>query len=197
MMGPEELVYPTGEPYKLCTFSRVMQEKGIGDAVAAVKAVNESLGRTAYELDIYGQIDPNQQAWFAELEGHFPEYIRYCGCVPADQSTQILKNYFALLFPTYYEGEGYANTIVDAYASALPVIATDWHCNSEIITHGSTGFLYDVEQPQMLKTLMEQAMEDPEGIARMKRTCLEEVKKYSPEVLMQTIDRKIREVTGK
>lgn len=41
ILKPEELVYPTGEPYKLCTFSRVMKEKGIEDAVNAVKEVNE------------------------------------------------------------------------------------------------------------------------------------------------------------
>ena len=40
-LTPDELVYPDGEPYKLCTFSRVMKEKGIEDAVNAVKAVNE------------------------------------------------------------------------------------------------------------------------------------------------------------
>ena len=39
ILKPEELVYPTGEPYKLCTFSRVMKEKGIEDAVNAVKEI--------------------------------------------------------------------------------------------------------------------------------------------------------------
>ncbi|MFR3494185.1 MAG: glycosyltransferase [Blautia sp.] len=55
-----------------------------------------------------------------------PQYIRYKGMVPFNQSTEVLKNYDALLFPTYYEGEGFAGTIIDAFAAGLPVIASDW-----------------------------------------------------------------------
>ena len=29
VLSPDQLVYPTGAPYKLCTFSRVVKEKGI------------------------------------------------------------------------------------------------------------------------------------------------------------------------
>ena len=41
ILKPEELVYPAGEPYKLCTFSRVMKEKGIEDAIAAIESINK------------------------------------------------------------------------------------------------------------------------------------------------------------
>ena len=75
-LSVDELVYNTEAPCKLCTFSRVSKEKGIGDAVEAVKAVNEKLGRTVYTLDIYGQVDSDQIEWFDELKKEFPEYIR-------------------------------------------------------------------------------------------------------------------------
>ena len=41
--------------------------------------------------------------------------------VPFSQSTKVLKEYDALLFPTYYEGEDcrYDN---DAFAAGLPVM---------------------------------------------------------------------------
>lgn len=61
--------------------------------------------------------------------------------VPFNQSTEVLKNYDALLFPTYYEGEGFAGTIIDAFAAGLPVIASDWKYNSEIIKQGITGVI--------------------------------------------------------
>ena len=44
---------PELKPLPLCTFSRVMKEKGIEDAVYAVRTVNEHFGRTVYTLDIY------------------------------------------------------------------------------------------------------------------------------------------------
>ena len=94
VLQEEELVHLQGEPYKLCTFSRVMREKGIEDAVNAVKAVNQDFGRTVYTLDIYGQVDERQVDWFENLQQEFPEYIKYGGLVPFDKSVEILKNYF-------------------------------------------------------------------------------------------------------
>lgn len=81
-----------------------MQEKGIADAVKTVIEVNQSLGRTIFSLDIYGQVDENQTDLFEKLRKIFPYYIRYGGLIPFDRSVETLKEYFALLFPTYYEG---------------------------------------------------------------------------------------------
>ena len=102
ILEESELVYPKDEPYKLCTFSRVMKEKGIEDAINAVKSVNKAFGRNVYELDIYGQVDDGQTEWFENLKNSFPEYVRYCGCVDADKSVEILKNCFTLMFPTQF-----------------------------------------------------------------------------------------------
>lgn len=142
ILSEDELVYPVDEPLKLCTFSRVMKEKGIEDAVNAVKTVNSDLGKTAFSLDIYGQIDENQKEWFAKLSESFPDYVKYGGLVPYNESVNVLKNYFALLFPTHYDGEGFAGTIIDAYAAGVPVLASDWKYNSEIIRNGITGTVY-------------------------------------------------------
>ena len=73
ILSEKELVYPLGLPYKLCTFSRVMKEKGIETAVNSIKKVNDKLGYTAFSLDIYGQIDTAQTEWFKDLEEQFPE----------------------------------------------------------------------------------------------------------------------------
>lgn len=64
------------------------------------------------ELDIYGQIEDNQEEWLKKLQTLAPGYIKYKGMVPFSQSTKVLKEYDALLFPTYYEGEGFAGTIM-------------------------------------------------------------------------------------
>ena len=131
-LNEDKLVYPLGEPYKLCTFSRVTKEKGIEDAVAAIKAVNEKMGRTVYTLDIYGQVDESQTLWFDELQKVFPSYVRYGGLVPFDKSVEVLKDYFALLFPTRFYTEGIPGTIIDAYAAGVPVISARWESFSTI-----------------------------------------------------------------
>ena len=141
VLSESELIHLEGEPYRLCTFSRVMKEKGIGDAVEALKVINEKFGRTVFTLDIYGQVDAAQIQWFEDLKASFPEYVQYKGSVPPEQSVDVLKDYYALLFPTYYEGEGFAGTLLDAMAAGIPAIVSDWKFNSEIVVANQTGVL--------------------------------------------------------
>ena len=121
-----------------------MREKGIEDAVNAVVSVNTDLGVQAFSLDIYGQVDGAQLEWFESLQTKFPSYIRYDGLVPFDKSVDVLKDYFALLFPTYYEVEGFAGTLIDAYSAGVPVIASDWKYNAELVNE-NVGFVYPTE----------------------------------------------------
>lgn len=177
ILSNDELIYPFGLPYRLCTFSRVMKEKGIETAINAVKQVNEKFGYIAYSLDIYGQVDNFQTEWFENLKKQFPDCVRYCGCVDADKSVQVLKQYFALLFPTYYEGEGFAGTIIDALASGVPVIASDWKYNSEIINE-NVGFVYSVNEPEKLVAILKDIAVNPILLLSKKKSCLIEAEKY-------------------
>lgn len=182
ILAEEELVFCTQEPYKLCTFSRVMREKGIEDAVNAVKTVNNALGRNVYSLDIYGQIDEGQTQWFAELQKNFPESVRYGGMVPFDRSVEVLKEYFALLFPTYYSGEGFAGTLIDAFSAGVPVIASDWKYNTEIVNE-QVGYVYPTGNQDAFVEILMQVAENPQMLIDMKPACLKKAEDFSPAVL--------------
>lgn len=182
----DELVYPTGAPYKLCTFSRVVKEKGIEDAVRAVEKINAELGYTAYQLDIYGPVDPSQTEWFDELSASFPDFISYKGSVPSEQSVGVLKDYFALLFPTYYEGEGFAGTIIDAYAAGIPVIASDWKYNSDVITD-NTGWLYECNDVFALSSILGKIHNNVSLVSDKKVGCIEESRKYEAQKVVPSL----------
>ena len=191
ILNESELIYSEKEPYKLCTFSRVMKEKGIENAVDAVKAINDKYGRDVFLLDIYGQIDKNQTEWFETLKSSFPEYIKYGGLVPFDKSTDLLKGYYALLFPTYYEGEGFAGTLIDAMSAGVPVIASDWKYNSEIVKIGETGLLYSVNNQEEFIEKIVYCYEERRVWNNMKLKCLCEAKKYAPEAVIDVLINKL------
>lgn len=190
ILEPEKLVYAKDEPYKLCTFSRVMKEKGIEDAVDAVIAVNKEMGRIVYTLDIYGQIDSNQVEWFKNLEERFPTYIKYKGLVDFDKTTYVLKDYFMLLFPTYYDGEGFAGTLIDAMAAGLPVIASNWRYNTEIVNE-KTGYVYPVHDNHALVDTLIGVGNNPDRLLSKKSGCLKEAEKYRPENVIQRLTSKL------
>lgn len=191
ILQPEELIYAAGEPYKLCTFSRVMKEKGIEDAVDAVIAVNKHFGRVVYSLDIYGQVDVNQVKWFEDLKARFPEYIKYKGTVDFDKTTSVLKNYFMLLFPTRFYTEGIPGTIIDAYAAGVPVLASKWE-NYQDLVDAQVGYGYDFNSKKGLeKMLLKIKVKNIEDVGVMKRSCIVKAKDYIPKNIINNLSNKL------
>lgn len=185
ILAENELPAAAARPYPLCTFSRVMREKGTGEAVEAVLSINAEHGPT-FTLDIYGQIEPSQSEWFEALQAKTGDSVRYMGTVGFDKSTDVLKNYTALLFPTYYDGEGFAGTLIDAMAAGVPVIASDWRYNSEIVVPNKTGIICKAPEDEahinagVLKESLLCLAEAPEAWNAMRPLCLRQAKRYVP-----------------
>lgn len=191
IIKPSEIRVFSHSPYPLCTFSRVVKEKGIEDAIKAVKICNEKIGHIAYTLDIYGQIGKGQQAWFNELMTKQPEYIRYRGCVNYSKSVEVLRDYFMLLFPTFYSGECFAGTIIDAFAAGLPVIASDWHDNANIIKENITGHIFPAHSTEALSKILYESLQNTTHINNMKSQCIREAAKYQPNTVIKTLTSRI------
>lgn len=161
------------EPYKLVTFSRVTEKKGIGTAANSVMKLNKKYGRKVFTLDIYGPVDPGEdESWFAELRKSFTDAITYRGNAPFDKSVEILSGYFALLFPTQYFTEGIPGTIIDAYAAGVPVIASKWKSFADVVEEGITGLGYDFNTTTDLEKIMEKIITDPSIITNLKQGCV-------------------------
>lgn len=188
ILNEDELVFNNNKPpYKLCTFSRVMKEKGIEDAINAVKSVNKKLNCTVFVLDIYGTIDENYYKEFNKIMSNSPQYISYKGVINYDKSVETIKYYFALLFPTYYCGEGFAGTILDAFAAGVPLIATDWRYNAEIIQNKINGLIYNYKKPEMLEEILLEVYDNPNEIIGMKKNCLKRAGDYSAETVVRKL----------
>lgn len=183
ILKEDELIYATSKPFKLCTFSRVMKEKGIEDAVNAVEKINKQYGETIFTLDIYGQVDSSQVEWFENLKEKFSNDIKYKGLVPFDQSINVLKEYYALLFPTHFYTEGIPGTIIDAYASGVPVISAKWESFEDLV-NDKVGYGYSFGNNSELVKILQNAVIDSKKIGMMKKNCIKEAKKYTPQVAL-------------
>ena len=182
-----EIKAKTELPLKCCTFSRVCRQKGIVDAIECVEKLNSEYGKTVATLDVYGQIEPEFENEFDSILCSCTNTIRYKGKISFDKSVDELKKYDVLLFPTVFKGEGFPGTVLDAYASALPIIASDWRYNPELITEGKTGFLYDHQHTEQLYAAIKKVVDDPCILQRMRMNCLKEYSKYSADAVMDRI----------
>ena len=180
----EELKFEYNKPYKLCTFSRVIYEKGIEDAIQVVRKINEEYNKIIYELDIYGPIDEEYKDRFTTIVNNAPEYIQYKGCIDSKKSVNTLKNYYLLLFPTKFKTEGIPGTIIDALSAGVPIIASRWDNVEEIISHEKNGLIYDFNDLLDFKINLEK-MINTKSIKNMKKECLIETKKFQKENVIE------------
>lgn len=175
------------EPYCFCIFSRVMKEKGIEDAIAAIESINKEAGRVVCTLDIYGRIDNKYVERFNKILEQVTNAIQYKGMIPYDESVNAIRDYYALLFPTYWDGEGFPGTIVDAFSAGLPVIATNWNCNSEIIENKKNGILYPDKEIKYLTEAIKWLLRNKDKINELKSNCLLSAEKYQPDEYIANI----------
>lgn len=197
MIQPVTEAYPYENAdgvYRFCTFSRVMEEKGITDAITAIADINAQYGRKIATLDVYGPVAPDYSQTFDRLLQENKEHTQYKGIINSANSVESLKDYYALLFPTRWAGEGVPGTIIDAFASGLPVIATDWNANSSLIQNGKQGIIYPSMDLNSLKEAVIWGIQNRDAMNKMRFDSREEYNRYTPDAVFRVIKTEMENV---
>ena len=187
ILSEEELTVSPSDPKVFVMFSRVTKSKGMTLAAETIASINEEAGAIRAKLDIWGPVEDEYQQEFDDLLRRYQDIVHYRGTVPYEQSVRTLKGYYMLLFPSTYFGEGMPGTLIDAFSAGLPVIASDWHFNADVVCEGKTGFCYRWDFPAALKERILFALDHPEIVDPMRTDCIREAAKYTPEYAMNII----------
>lgn len=188
----DDVKLETDADIKVCVFSRINRDKGVEDAIEAVKIVNERLGARRATLDLYGLLPESYRERFNQLLAENKAFIEYKGIVDYNKTVDVLCKYFVMLFPTYYHGEGFPGNVIDAYNSALPIIATDWLYNKDVIKNGRNGILVPIQNPKAIADALLYLYEHRDVRQQYAQNCLEDAAQYEPNQVMadfyQTIE---------
>lgn len=173
------------KPYKLIFMSRVAELKGVGEMIDTVKRINAD--EVIYTLDIYGKPDPAYEERFLAMRESFPEYIRYMGVADPFETSDIIHPCFMQLFPTKCPTEGQPASVIDGFFAGVPILSARWNSCYDMIDEGKTGLTYALDDFDEFEKILREAANDPERIDAMRPACLEEAKKYLPEVVVQPL----------
>lgn len=120
--------------------SQVIESKGVDVILEAASSLSQD-----YKVDIYGPLNDRKY-----IDFDFNSYnVDYKGVIEPEKVCETLLNYDVLLLPTYYEGEGYPGTIIEAYSVGMPVITTKWKAIPEIVNQ-ENGILIDIQNSSQL-----------------------------------------------
>ena len=178
IMPKNELSFSYREKYNTCTFSRVMEEKGIGDAIKAISGINKKYGKDIFHLDIYGPVDDNYKEKFKALLDKYSDSVFYKGVVDSSKSVEVLKKYDILLFPTRFKTEGLPGTAIDAFSAGLPTIYSNWDYCDEFYEDNYNGIKFEMGNINEFMKALDDFYQKKYDIKRIKENCLESAKKY-------------------
>ena len=184
---PVDIEKAITKPLKLCTYARVCKEKGISIAIDAVKKVNDHFGEVVCTLDIFGVPYPEYEEEFNQKLSECEGFVFSNPYLQGDFVIDTLSEFALMIFPTYYEGEGFPIAVVECMLGGVPTIASNWHFNSEIVLDGKTGVVFEPNNAEVLSQVLISLVETPDRIRTMKHECLERAKNFTPKLVMKDI----------
>ncbi len=142
---------------------RLKRYKGVEYALRALAAARQV--RADLTLDICGEGDDR-----GRLEGitqtlGLCDAVRFLGFVAEDEKRRLLRQAWAVVFPSPKEGWGISN--VEAAACGTPALASDSPGLRESVRHGVTGYLVTHGDSRGLADRMLAVAADPALVARL------------------------------
>lgn len=162
--------------------SRIMKEKGVGEIMQCAERLNSQLYQDRFAIDFYGRLDESYQEEFYQTIATLPN-AEYKGVLNLNEISgyETLASYQAMLFPTFHQSEGFAGAIIDAYIAGVPVIASEWNHNKEVVRDGETGIIVPVHDIETLTKTMRDIIDGNIDLSLMAANAKKEAEKYSAE----------------
>jgi len=158
---------------------RLHPEKGVRTLLEAFRAVVESYGRSKVLLILVGMGIANYMEEYKEtaIRMEVADRTRFIGYVPHDELTKYYNIADLYILPSLREE--WSNTIMEAMACKVPVIATKVGGNPYLVVEGKTGFLVPPKNPRRLAEEIMFVLDNTSLAKKMSENAILEIKEYS------------------
>lgn len=167
--------------------SRVEEYKGCTDIIKSINVLNQSGYKDRFDMVFYGR-ESEDASYAKEFQAMVDSHqeVEYRGLLNLMDSKNydVLAQYDVMLFPTYWHGEGFPGIVIDAYISSLPIIASDWNLNKDVIEDGQTGWIIPSHDVEALVERMKFVIDHPKEVQRMSAICRERAAQYDSRIVL-------------
>lgn len=120
------------------------------------------------DLTLVGQGDLRAELEAFCAENGLQDRVRFLGQQSPEQVTELMRSSRFLIFPSECY-ETFGMTILEAYCSGLPVVASRLGSRMELVQHGQTGLLFTPGNADDLAQAVRHAVAHPAEMAQMGR----------------------------
>jgi glycosyltransferase involved in cell wall biosynthesis len=145
---------PPPQPFRWLFVGRLQTQKNLGWLITRLAALTD----LSWELHIVGD-GPLRQEWqqLAEALGVAPR-LKWHGWLPRAQLLPHYQNAHALVQPSLYEGM--ANTVLEAMACGLAIVASDEPANRALVEDSGSGVCLPLANPIAAEAVLRVTMTD-------------------------------------
>lgn len=134
-------VTDNGAKLRLLFISWVREEKGAFVLLEALRNLTPEEQENV-ECHIYGPIvEVDRERFVAEIED--TTSATYKGVIDPHDVLPLMKTYDALVFPTFYQGEGQPGVVLETMVAGIPPITTNFRSIPEVVEDGVNGLLVE------------------------------------------------------
>jgi L-malate glycosyltransferase len=145
---------------RLAMVSRLVPLKNHAALIEACRILHSERGHRGIELVIAGDGPLRAQLEDQGSAAGLDDVLTFTGLLGRAEVIDLLRSTDIYAHCTY--GEGMSNSILQAMASSLPVVASNVRGVSNVLRHGVDGLLVPVDDPVALADTVEQLIENPE-----------------------------------
>ena len=167
--------------------SQLRPEKGIREFLEVSRLLPDDI-----EISIYG----SEMAGFDPSVFEQYKNINYFGEKSHEIVLGAMQSHDLLVFPSYYEGEGYPGVIIEALQLGMPVVATRWKALPELIEHEKSGLLISPRSVPELLDAINRLRKEKDLICRLSDGAYERGQSFSGETVNLILDSKLRHLAG-
>ena len=150
--APQGAANPAEDEFRILFVGRLHSQKNVGMLIESAAALAAEPGPRVV-LEIVGD-GPERAALekLAERAGA-AALLRWRGWLDKPAVLDCYRRTHAFVNPSLYEGM--PNTVLEAMACGVPVVASRIGGNEDLVVEGETGFLFDLGAPQQLTAALQ------------------------------------------
>lgn len=175
---PKKKNYKTQTPVQLITVTRFHWVKGINVLLDALSVLE-----FPWHLTLISSNPVPIEYIYQIHDLQLIDRITIKHNIPNETICEILPDYDLFIFPGISEGRG--NAMLEAMAAGLPVICSGFQGSSELIQHGSDGWIFQKDNSHSLKMAIDQVIRETDSQRANAAACaLTNLRnKYAPEII--------------
>jgi len=142
---------------------RLREVKGVHILIDAFEAFLATQPQGSVKLRIAGDGTLFEELTQRVVDSGLNDSIEFLGNV--DNTLEFYKSLDVYVQPSF--AEGLPNAVIEAMVSKLPILATNIGGNSDLVTHGQEGWLFEAGEAQELVALMQHCVKERDTLAQV------------------------------